>query len=183
MREIEIKVRVGDIKGLRAVLESQSVILSEPITQRDQVFGVEGIDGGGDNSSPWMRIRTETTNGQVKQIFTLKRSITNQLDSIEHETEVSDEIELANIIRQLGFVPYSDLTKTRQKALLGEIEVCVDSVSGLGDFIEVEKLTDENADYAAVAAELWVILESFGLARADEVTDGYDVLMERLRHA
>lgn len=177
MREIEIKARVGDKNVLLNALKNQGVVMSDVITQRDQVFGIKGENGGGDNSHPWLRIRTETKNGTPKYIFTLKKSITNQMDSIEHETEVADVAELEKIILHSGFMPYSDLTKTRQKAHIGDIEICVDSIDRLGDFIEAEKLTSEETDYEAVAEELWCVLETFGVEREDHVTDGYDVLM------
>lgn len=180
MREIEIKARVDDKPALLVLLQEKGIELSLPVTQRDQVFGLPGINGGDDaNNAPWLRIRTETKNEKTTQIFTLKKSVTNQLDSIEHETEIHDPLELAAIIGHLGFTPYSDLIKTRQKAKVGEIEICVDSVDKLGDFIEAEKLTDENADYNAVAAELWQLLEGFGIERTAHVTDGYDVLMRK----
>jgi len=180
MREIEIKARVKDRVSLLATLKTNGVELSEPITQRDRVFGLQGVDGGDDtNDASWLRIRIETKNGTTKQIFTLKKSVTNQMDSIEHETEIADGAELEQIIKHLNFLPYSDLTKTRQKAAHGELEICVDTVEGLGDFIEVEKLTSEDADYAQVAEELWQVLESFGVQRHDHVTDGYDVMMRR----
>lgn len=180
MREIEIKARVGNKAPLLAALKANGVQLSEPITQRDRVFGLQGVDGGDDtNGAPWLRIRSETKNGVTKQIFTLKKSVTNQMDSIEHETEVTSEQELEQIIKHIGFLPYSDLTKTRQKAAFGELEICVDSIEDFGNFIEVEKLTDENVDYEQVAEELWRVLESFGVSRDDHVTDGYDVMMRR----
>lgn len=180
MREIEIKARVEDRLGLLQLLHKKGIAISEPVTQRDQVFGLAGVDGGDDtNGSPWLRIRTETKNGKITQIFTLKKSITNQMDSIEHETEIHDPVELAAIIRHLGFEPYSDLTKTRQKAKFGEVEICVDSVGEMGDFIEAEKLTDDDANYDETAAGLWRVLEEFGISRADHVTDGYDVLMRK----
>lgn len=179
MREIEIKARVADKPALLAVLKSQHVIVSDPVTHHDRVFGISGEDGGGDNSQPWLRIRTETRGNETSHVFTLKKSVTNQMDSIEHETEVADDVELEKIILHSGFTPYSDLVKTRQKAHMGEIEICIDTVEGLGDFIEVEKLTSEDADYDGVAAELWAVLEGFGVVRADHVTDGYDVLMRR----
>jgi adenylate cyclase class 2 len=125
------------------------------------------------------RIRTETKGGTTKSIFTLKRSVTNQMDSIEHETEVADDAELEKIIEQLSFVPYSDLTKTRQKAKLTDIEICLDTVDQLGTFIEAEKLTADDVDYQAVIDELWVVFEALGISRDDEVTDGYDVLMNK----
>lgn len=179
MREIEIKARVADKSALLDALKTQHVTLTSPITQCDQVFGVEGVKGDGDTTTPWLRIRTEAKDGVTRQLFTLKKSVTNQMDSIEHETEVTDDKELAHIIRHLGFAPYSDLTKTRQKAHMGDIEICVDTIDGLGDFIEVEKLTDEDADYETVAEELWNVLEQCGVQRADYVTDGYDVLMRK----
>lgn len=180
MREIEIKARVEDRSRLLNLLQEKGIELSRMITQRDQVFGLPGVDGGDDaNDAPWLRIRTETKDGETTQIFTLKKSVTNQMDSIEHETEVHDPVELAAIIGHLGFHPYSDLTKSRQKARLGEIEICLDSVDGLGDFIEAEKLTDDDADYDQVAAELWQVLGSLGVEKSQYVTDGYDVLMRK----
>jgi adenylate cyclase class 2 len=182
MREIEIKAKVSDKDSLLAVLTSKSIQLSDPITQHDRVWGERGADGGdnsGSYSPAWLRIRTEVKNGQTTQIFTLKKSVTNQMDSIEHETIIENADEMERIIHHLGYVPYSDITKTRQKAKIGEIEICVDEVPALGVFIEAEKLTDEDVDYESVASELWTLLESLCVKREDYVTDGYDVLMRR----
>lgn len=179
MREIEIKAQVADKAALLGVLSGQGVKVSEPVTHRDRVFGLSGVSGDDENSQPWLRIRTETRAGSTRHMFTLKKSVTNQMDSIEHETEVTDDKELEKIILHSGFEPYSDLTKTRQTAHKGEIEICIDTIDGLGDFIEVEKLTEEDVDYDTVAKELWEVLESFGVHRANHVTDGYDVLMRK----
>jgi adenylate cyclase, class 2 len=181
MREIEIKARVTDGTKLQAALARQQIVLSEPVTHRDRVFGQLNEEGGGTNTLPWLRIRTETKKGVTTQIFTFKRAVTNQMDSIEHETEVVDAEELEAIILQLGFAPYSDLTKTRQKARVGEIEICVDTVEGLGEFIEAERLTPDDVDYDAVAEELWTLLESLDVSRDDHVSDGYDVLMRKIQ--
>lgn len=180
MREIEIKARVADKVQLIKLLEEKGIELSQPVTQRDQVFGLSGVNSGDDSSgAPWLRIRTETKDGKITQIFTLKKSITNQMDSIEHETDIHDPLELAAIIGHLGFEPYSDLTKIRQKAKVGDIEICLDSVGELGDFIEAEKLTEDDADYDKVASELWQVLGGFGIEKSQHVTDGYDILMRK----
>ncbi|MEO5950247.1 MAG: class IV adenylate cyclase [Candidatus Saccharimonadales bacterium] len=179
MREIEIKARVLDRASLLDVLTSKSIDLSDPITQHDEVYGEPGINGGDENSAAWLRIRTETKNGNTVQILTLKKSVTNQMDSIEHETIIGNSDEMKKIIHHLGYEPYSDITKTRQKAMIGGIEICVDEVAPLGVFIEAEKLTEEDADYEIVARELWELLESFGITKDSHVTDGYDVLMRR----
>jgi len=182
MREIEIKARVANKQALIGRLLQQGIEVSDPVTQHDRVFGMIGPneDDGGDNDLPWLRIRSEIHAEDTRHIFTFKKSVTNQMDSIEHETEVFDDSELEKIITRLGFVPYSDLVKTRQKARLGDIEICIDSVDGLGDFIEVEKLTEDQVDYDVVALELWSVLNDLSISRDDHVTDGYDVMMNKL---
>lgn len=179
MREIEIKARIATVQSIIDILQAQGVTVSEPVIQHDRVYGQNGVEDTDDNTTPWLRIRSETKQGSTRYIFTLKRSVTNQMDSIEHETEVADPVELEAIIRQLSFSLYSDLTKTRQKARKGDIEICIDAVDGLGSFVEAEKLTDEDVDYDSIVAELWQVLEKFGVRREDEVTDGYDVLMNK----
>lgn len=186
MREIEIKVRLQDKKGLLAALAAKGVVLSEPVYQRDQVFGLPGEAGGDGNTAPWLRVRTETRgrgdNETERTLFTLKRAVTGQLDSIEHETGVDDPDAVIAIVKELGFVAFSDVSKIRQTGTLNGIEVCVDSVEGLGDFIELEQLADEDADPVAIVNGLWREMAELGIgSRHDEVTDGYDILMKKLR--
>ena len=184
MREIEIKAKLLNKQQLLQKLQDAGVQVSAPVIHRDRVFGPVGVDGNdGDNTAPWLRLRTETKGDTTKHIFTLKKSVTSQMDSIEHETVVESDGELLKIIEHIGFEPFSDLTKTRQKATFGDIELCIDTVDGLGDFVEAEKITAEDADYEAVAAELWAVLERFGISRNEYVTEGYDVLMNKLQTA
>lgn len=107
--------------------------------------------------------------------------MTGQLDSIERETEVGDPDIMIAIVKELGFVPFSDISKTRRIGKLNDVEVCIDSVEGLGDFMELEQLADENADPVAITDDLWRIMARLGISRQDEVTDGYDILMKKLR--
>lgn len=181
MREIEVKVRARNLQSVVERIEATGASVSAPVTQHDRVYGLPDEDGGGNNTAPWLRIRTEATAAGERTLFTLKRSVTNQLDSIEHETEVSDAEEMLAIVRQLGFVPYSDITKTRRTAHMDDgIELCIDSVQSLGDFVEAELLVDVDADYESVSATLWRALEQLGFTRDDEETRGYDVLVNEL---
>ena len=186
MREIEIKVRLQDKKGLLTALAAKGVVLGEPVHQRDQVFGLPGEAGGDGNTAPWLRVRTEMRrqgeDTTKRALFTFKRSVTGQLDSIEHGTGVDDPDAVIAIVKELGFVAFSDISKIRQTGTLNGIEVCVDSVEGLGDFIELEQLADEDADPVAIVNGLWREMAELGIgSRHDEVTDGYDILMKKLR--
>ena len=177
MREIEIKVKVHDVAVLKSKLLEQGIVLSSAIKQHDRVWGEPGGVDAALNTN-WLRIRTEN---DAKHIFTLKKSVVGHLDSIEHETVISDAEELENIINELGYETYSDLTKIRQKAQIGDIEICIDEVPGLGTFIEAEKIMAIDANHDEVVEEIWNLLLHLNMSKNDEVYEGYDVLERRQR--
>lgn len=65
------------------------------------------------------------------------------------------------------------------KGRVGEIEICVDTVDGLGTYIEAEKMCAGDADYQTIAAELWELLGKLDITKADQEELGYDVLLKR----
>ena len=176
MREIEIKVRVRSPEQTLAALERAGVQLGKPVTQHDVVYGQRQADGTFVHGSNWLRVRIE--DGK-RVIFTLKRSVTGGLDSIEHETAVESGAEITAIIQALGYELYSDLTKIRRHGHSGDITVCYDEVPELGTFLEAELLSPEDADHEAVTARLWQFAETLGISKTDQVTVGYDVLLRR----
>ncbi len=179
MREIEIKVRVTDTAATLAALQKAGISLSEPKKQHDVVYGLPGaVENHPDYC--WLRLRTEN---DTTTTLTLKRNVTEGLDSIEHETVIEDADAMAAIIDQLGYKLYSDLTKIRRKGHAGDIEICFDEVPELGTFLEAEKLCADDADRVAVEAELWQYVGQFGLDKANQETVGYDVLLERLKRS
>lgn len=175
MREIEIKARVRDKQATLQAIKDLGIILGEAKKQHDVVYGPPGENGIDDNKSNWLRIRTED---DARHIFTLKRSVTSQLDSIEHETVIEDAQEMAKIIEHLGYELFSDLTKIRRKAQFGEIEICYDELPELGTYIEAEKLCPDDVNVELIRNELWVLLEKLGISKEDEETNGYDVLQK-----
>jgi adenylate cyclase class 2 len=178
MREIEIKARLNQpIEDFIKSLDAKGVELGGQLVQHDVVYGhPDGIENGAKTN--WLRIRTENQN---KIYFTLKRSVVGHLDSIEHEVIVDNAEELESIFKELGYELHSDLTKVRRKAKVGDLEICVDSVEGLGDFVEVEKLCLPDVDNKTVVKELWDFLFSFGVSKDAEVHEGYDVLERKKR--
>lgn len=175
MREIEIKARVSDPDATRSRLQQRGLTLDTPIKQHDVVYG-QRKSGDDKWGHLWLRIRTENDH---TVIFTFKKSVVGHLDSIEHEVEVSNASELEAIIKLLGFELYSDLTKTRTKGKLGAIEICLDNVPGLGDFIEAELLMGNDANHDEVVRELRNLFAELGISEADEVHEGYDVMMRK----
>jgi adenylate cyclase class 2 len=173
MREIEIKAHVRARHEVLAALAQLGVELSAPLKQHDVVYSRPNAVAGSTTEN-WLRVRTEN---DQKVIFTLKRSVVGELDSIEHEVEVSDAHEITKIIGYLGYELFSDLTKVRQTGHYNDIELCFDELPGLGTFMEAEKLCDESVDHDEVSSALWELFSKLGITPADQETSGYDVLM------
>ncbi len=177
MREIEIKAPVEDLDRVRQALEKQGLKFSKPIKQYDRIYYTEGTPDN-EPGSVWLRIRVENDR---RAIFTVKKATSIMLDSIEYETEVSNAETLRDMVLAMGYKPYFEITKTREKAKQGDIEYCLDDVEGLGMFIEAEKLVPESADGKAIRLELWNKLRAVGIKKTSKELPGYDVLLRNRR--
>jgi len=176
MKEVEIKFRVSDRQILMTTLEKAGVKLGPIVYQNDVSFTPKDWDSTKtDQHVSFLRIRKQND----KQIFTLKQPVSNGLDKLEYETEVSDSDQMQKIITTLGFTEDCHIIKERQKAKLGQYEICVDKVEVLGDFIEIEKIVEEDVDGGSVQQELRDFLFELlgGSDGLEEVDRGYDVLM------
>lgn len=181
-REVEIKAQVENIEAVIRKLETLGCIVNEPLVQEDVIYSEEDIFEAQHAPNPnVLRIRTQTQAGTSKTIFTFKRNRSNELDCIEHETEIGNASELEHILSYLGYKEVIRVHKTRRKATINDLEICCDRVEGLGDFIEVEKLTD--ADGETVQAELWQWLEDLDLGKLERMTQGYDTLLYNKLHS
>ncbi len=176
-REIEVKAKVRDAEALLRKLEELGCKLSEPVLQEDEVFNATGDVSSHPAGGNVLRIRH--TNG--KHFFALKRSTANELDCIEKELEVSEAGIMREIIDLLGFVSAVQVRKMRRKGNYGEYEICLDEVDGLGTFIEVEKMSDEDGE--KVQAELAEFLVSLEVDPGNRVLRGYDSMIYEKIHS
>lgn len=173
MREIEVKLKVDNLQDLEQKLLEKGCHLSEPIHQQDFIYSQKGSTEEWEHSKTGhkvMRIRRQDGIG----IFNMKQQRSSEMDNIEIETKVDDPDAIHKILSILGYEPQVEVNKIRRKGKLGEYEICLDEVKGLGAFVELEKLTSDDAEPGAVKEELLQALESLGLSRASEETRGYD---------
>lgn len=175
MNEIEVKAYIKDKPTLLKKLTSLGIQLSPPVTQYDRIFLPVGSSQPTKPGESALRIREQ--NGMY--LFTIKQTQSNDLDCIEKEVEVSDKqaTMLLESFPLIGFTEVPSVRKTRQKATYLEYEICIDTVDDLGEFIEVEKMTEE-LDGERVQEELFQFLETLGISRTDRVLHGYDVLQK-----
>jgi adenylate cyclase class 2 len=176
MYEVEVKAHLRDKTSVRKKLEDLGCVFSEELHQVDYIFAPEGESFPPAITTPVLRVR----NQNKKYFFTLKISQSGRQDSIERELEIADGPMMMEIMKFIKYEKTSLVDKKRIKAKVGEIEVTLDDVIGLGDFIEAEKIvTHENPeDRKNVQQELCDFLETVGIAKEDMlVNHKYDIML------
>lgn len=175
MREVEIMARLDDVDQFIDRLSAIGVLVREVLEQDDRIYVPKPLVLAEVDAyiTPILRIRTE--NGIHR--FTLKRNAepgTDSLNNIEHEVVVSSASTMDQILDELGQHVCMNVVKTRRLAVYGDFELSIDSVVGLGDFVEVEVLSEEADDVTGTRERMWDFLERLGIPRSAQVTESYD---------
>lgn len=173
-KEIEVKAKLSDVRGVLRKLKALGCVLTEPATQHDTIFVDENY-GAFEEFHPGRNVlRIRESKG--KFLFTLKQPQSNELDCLEHETEVSDPVEFRHALELMGYHAAVEVHKTRMKTRYNGWEICVDHVVTLGDFIEVESIIEDDVDVDKIQNKLFAFLKTLGVRAQDQVTHGYDTL-------
>ena len=172
MKEIEVKVKVKDLDEIKNKLKWMTCSFGEETLQEDSIFlkkelALLNVPLG----TEVLRLRE----GNDKVLLTLKISQSNEFDCIETEVVIDSKEKMEEILGSMG---YSKKVQVKKKRLMGKLRgftICLDKVDGLGNFVEVEKISSEDAE--KVQEELMKFLESLGLSRENRIEKGYDTLM------
>ena len=172
------------VKNRDAVIKKLELLgckFSQELHQIDHIYTREVDVFPPPKGTPVLRIRQENN----IYILTLKINQASRQDCIEHEVEISNKDEMETIIKLLGFKDDVTVEKRRIKTKYKDMEVVLDTVTDLGEFIEVEKVTAE-ADPALrknIQNELFEFLYTLGVSKDDVVVDGkYDIMLYEKMH-
>lgn len=180
MREIEIKARVDNLRDVEKKLRERGCLLSGPISQHDTIYSLKKSTEEFESAKKGdviIRIRRLKDKAQLN----LKQQCSGEMDNLEHETEISNVEAVHKILQTLGWFPVVEVKKVRRKGNLGKYEICLDQVENLGSFVELEKMTSDDANPEKVRGELFNELVSLGLSREDEEIRGYDTQIYQLQ--
>lgn len=91
----------------------------------------------------------------------------------EHETAVEDGESAAGIFSGLGFEPVETVEKEREFFSLDGYTVTLDTVMGLGEFVEVEAEAESELDIDAAREGAFAVLRRLELDPDDQVRTSY----------
>jgi adenylate cyclase class 2 len=176
MYEVEVKARLRNREQVIKKLNDLGCTFSEELHQIDSIFIPEGVVFPPPLGVPVLRVRQQNN----KSIFTLKIPQSSKQDCIERELEISDGEKMLEVIRLLKYQQVPTVEKKRIKTNYKDMEIVLDIVERLGEFIEVEKIvtdTDPNARMK-IQEELFAFLAEIGVTKEDNVIDGkYDIML------
>jgi adenylate cyclase class 2 len=173
VHEIEVKYRVGDESALLTALRRESVHLSAPVRQDDQAYAPAGWRYGMSKIGvPFARLRTQGG----RHLFTVKQPVDNEMACLEHEAVVDDREQMHAALVTMGFTPTVRIVKTRRSGRWDGAALCLDTVDGLGCFVELETLIEAGGSGHEVQDRLDRLVRSLGVP-VQRTTDTYDSLI------
>ncbi|MEI7709362.1 MAG: class IV adenylate cyclase [bacterium] len=180
MYEVEVKAKLKDRKAIIKKLKSLGCKFGKELHQIDSIFIPDKVSFPPPLSVPILRIREQ--NGIF--LFTLKISQSSRQDCIERELEIKDPKKMTEILELLNWKKVVVVDKKRIKTNFKDMEIVLDDVKNLGEFMEAEKIvTDTNPENRKkIQRELYAFLETLGVKKDDHVVGGkYDIMLYEIK--
>lgn len=175
--EIEIQARVGSVSQLRAFLEQEGAFVSSE-RQIDEYFVPAHrnfIDAR--PVQEWLRLRKEEGSYFItyKKWHYDEEGIGTHAD--EYETRIESYEPVRKILEAIDCVPLIVVDKSRSKWMWGDYEVALDTVVGLGDFVEVEYKGSVVVDPKETTRKMVAFLKDQGCGKVEVNNSGYPYML------
>lgn len=131
--EIEIKVGVGDFGEIKKILRSKNVKSIKKVHQIDEYYSPVHRDFyKSQHPTEWLRIRNNQKSARFE--YDISGDDKEKIPAKEYEIEISNAETMRKILKFLNFKKCFIIDKVREYWRLGDFEICLDKVKGLGNF-------------------------------------------------
>jgi adenylate cyclase len=153
MRNVEIKVRAPNLAAVEARLRSTSGARDGGVLHQRDVF--LPCSAG--------RLKLRFEKGRATQLIRYERADEARLRASEYQLFSIDNGEAFLAVAERAWGPQPEVRKTRHLYWVDNIRVHLDSVDGLGCFVELEAVVDDLHDEAACHEAARRLLRDLGL--------------------
>lgn len=183
MVEVEIKLKIDSVDTIKSKLLALGFAECGTLVETDTYY--DNRNGDIRSSDNALRIRktvNKETGSSFAQINFKEKKLDNKsMSRHEYESDVTDADAMSHILEGLGYRPVSPLViKTRRELKSSDINACIDTVEGLGDYLELETMTESEADRESALAKLEDILCKLGYGLSDTTTTSYLSALQNL---
>ena len=183
MIEVECKLHIDDINAVESKLLELGFTQAGLVDEVDRYFDNEAGQIRGNDSA--LRIRT-TKNIMTGEAIAEINFKGPKLDKVsvtrpEFETCVTDEHIMTEILCQLGYKTVTPIVHKLRKSLVKDyITACLDDVEGLGTFLELEIVVNDDNKKDAALSEIESILNKLGYNMSDTTRVSYLSALQEL---
>ncbi|HSX31685.1 MAG TPA: class IV adenylate cyclase [Candidatus Saccharimonadales bacterium] len=179
MIEIERKFRLSPDKKKAIEEEVQAKYGPiKPVRQTDEVF-LQGMDSFATFKQGMPITRLRTAAGVTTLAY--KRRLNDGGDMLEHELVVSSSDTMRAILSEMDYRPVTKVDKIRIEVKVSAMAIALDTVDGLGDFLEIEVMAKDESGLEATEHQIMVAAAEFGLTEADLEPRKYDHMVAALK--
>ncbi|MFH1752433.1 MAG: class IV adenylate cyclase [archaeon] len=133
-KEFEIKTRVEDLKEVKKKLKLYKFKFEKKVKLTDFILSHNSL-----NESLWARLRLINNNKKPFVAIKSPKKGSNKNESNEIEFKSWSNIDSTlRVAEALGFTTLLSYSKTREVFVKNNIEIVLDKVPGLGNFMEIE---------------------------------------------
>ena len=137
MIEVEVRARLENPERVIEKLKGMGAEFRGVLEQNDRIFALENPGEPIKEGGIVARIREE--NGSVSLEF---KEVVRESGGFDISSPIKDAGIAERLLEKLGLNFMGIIRKSRKLFILEGFEVALDSIEGLGDFIEVEKAVD-----------------------------------------
>lgn len=165
-RNVEVKARLAGLDGARRTAEALGARFAWIDEQVDRYYRVGERE----------RVKLRTCGRAPAELIRYVRPETAGVRASEYEvTPVRDAEAQACLVPKTP--PVAVVRKRRELWLLDNVRIHLDTVDGLGTFLEFEAMVDAAHDDARCRAQVHELLAAFGIGDADCVRASYSDLV------
>jgi adenylate cyclase class 2 len=176
MIEVEVKAHAPDLLDVALKLKVLGAKWIKEEYQEDIYFNAPHKDFAKTDEA--LRVRKVTDDGGKKTFITYKGAKLDEMSKtrIEIEMGVEDPLQAANIFENLGFRAVATVKKHRTIYSMDDLIITLDRVKGAGEFVEIEKDTEEGEDYQDVLKQIFAVYEGLGITEGFERRSYLEIL-------
>ena len=173
--EVEIKLKIEDPEQLIEKLEGLGFIKGEQLLESDTYFTSENHDFVKLGEALRVRQIRNVDTDEISAVITYKgkklddRSMARE----ELELEIPDAEVGKTLLQRIGFYSVPVLEKKRWHFRRNEMTACVDQVTGLGDYLELEIIVETEAEREGALQKIENMLLSLGYSMKDTTRHSY----------
>lgn len=174
MLEVEVKIKQPEHIDIPKYAADNGFEAGQLLWERDTYLNSPWRDFKESDEAFRVRRRENKTTGELSQVVTYKgpKLDTTSNTRTEMEVAVEDADTMQRILEAVSFTPVPMVEKLRQYYHRGNVTICHDRVTDLGDFMEIEVIAPEE-DQDQALAQIEEILADMGLSLEDNLHTSY----------